>query len=1159
MADQFSDLQKSGSNPSPASPYAGHDQNNNSNAPNSLGTFSPVVYRGQVVSQLSNVTASPTRPNSNRSFNSEYSNRTSPLDSKLAHGDLTQNNIIISDEPSSKKLFSTPSSGQIFGNTKRKSLLSHLDDQQQRELQLEDHEDQYKASNITDENSFLDGLGSSNSELDDFEDFNPGSSTFQSDKDNMTETSLFNESTQHIVNRATSLKYNFSDDKKLTPNTTQFDDDSPIGVKKERSVIDSLKQEIFQLKLHIVLMETQLNSSSETGIAQLKSKLVESEAARIAMKNENERLRNTITTLGRQRSGNFEPGMATNDQIHDLEEELLAYETALGEAQEEQQLIKEYYEKELNQRDSEISEFQDVNENLSNRVLILGERNEELLQMIADGDNVNDSNLLRSLKNKGSGSFKLCNDVRFEDLLLLANGIKEKLIVSPLQRTPQNRSPSSTTSKKSNAENFEEILKEISFSVTKSSEDYRTLLSSSKGLQMDYDSLLEAYNNLKGNLDKFVLRTEAEAAIEEVENLLYEKEQDLDSLKNERSELWNDIKLVNKGLEEIELERNNLIELNTQLADKIDELTDNALTQDSAAENIDKLSRENADLRDTLEEKDNELQVLSVEYSNCETDLDIKTKEVKKLQDLIKSLRSGVTADASNDSSPPENTFSDNSDSDSVIMHSNARKTNSDDIVDYILSGIQQFYNKEANIDNMPAQFDELLESVKQFDEIAEQLQEASKINTDLTNMVEERESTLSDLEEQVKNSEKKEKDLNSKIEILTTQLEEMTSEKNNAQKELDSLKNEYKNHAKLQNDFDALKEKSKDHDKLQHDLRVLREKISTYDQLQEELDSLKKQRKEEIVLYKQNELTMETVKVELDHLKKELLTSNSAKNDLHSKVLQLEVELENSRTKNHDSDVMSKEIAELRKDISERANKIESLQERIETLEVDLESQIKLNCESQKQVEVLEENVQSLEIDLEAETALRLELTQAQKEYENLAEDLELLQAENLDLETRNSELSSEVVRLEADLDQIDRKKGDSKELNALRNSVTRLESAERRNITTIRELESKLRDLNVSKVDTIKKSSTLDDIARMITQQHHQQKDREVAKSSSMSKLLSPAATATIATTGGKIVGVTGTGIGVSSMFKQKAYQHMLDLEKEMKSLRDRENRLS
>lgn len=183
-----------------------------------------------------------------------------------------------------------------------------------------------------DKSEYHDALNSPGSELDVLEDFIPdleshSTNFYRSDNDADDGTDSFiNDDTQYLVDKARSFAH---------PGISALNaDERPIGVKKEKSVIDSLKQEIFQLKLHIVIMESQLNTSSNSGVAQLKSRLAESEAARIAMKNENDKLRHTMASLNEEEKDD------SNEQIQALEEELLAYETALGEAQEDQEYLK---------------------------------------------------------------------------------------------------------------------------------------------------------------------------------------------------------------------------------------------------------------------------------------------------------------------------------------------------------------------------------------------------------------------------------------------------------------------------------------------------------------------------------------------------------------------------------------------------------------------------------------------------------------------------------------------------------------------------------------------------------------------------------------------------------------------------------------------------
>lgn len=176
-----------------------------------------------------------------------------------------------------------------------------------------------------------DSLNSPGSELGVLEDFVPETEThsFSLQSGGIEESESFmKDNTDYLVDRATSYKQG---------DASIQNDDLPIGVKKEKAVIDSLKQEIFQLKLHIVIMETQMNTSSNAGVAQLKSRLAESEAARISMKNENDKLRRTMASLDEEETDD------SKDKCQALEEELLEYEVALGEAQDQQEYLKVFF------------------------------------------------------------------------------------------------------------------------------------------------------------------------------------------------------------------------------------------------------------------------------------------------------------------------------------------------------------------------------------------------------------------------------------------------------------------------------------------------------------------------------------------------------------------------------------------------------------------------------------------------------------------------------------------------------------------------------------------------------------------------------------------------------------------------------------------------
>lgn len=180
-----------------------------------------------------------------------------------------------------------------------------------------------------------DSLRSQDSELGDLEEFvpeetHPGSVYQQVDTDDGHE-SFINDETQVLVDKAISYKY--------PSESLPSEDGSNIGLKKEKAVIDSLKQENFQLKLRIVIMETQLNSTSSAGVADLRKRLVDSEAARIAMKNDNDKLRKTLASL----ESDTEEKDQLKAQIQALQEDQSVFEQEREDFQQERL---EYQEKE---------------------------------------------------------------------------------------------------------------------------------------------------------------------------------------------------------------------------------------------------------------------------------------------------------------------------------------------------------------------------------------------------------------------------------------------------------------------------------------------------------------------------------------------------------------------------------------------------------------------------------------------------------------------------------------------------------------------------------------------------------------------------------------------------------------------------------------------
>lgn len=297
----------------------------------------------QVISQQSVVTMSTNSPRRSRKYSgqsfgsSEYSRSTSPLDYKPPANEMhSRKTSIASLRHSHFVSVGSPQSGRDSAASSTSSHLSQSQDgmhhafsmtstpavkpRDNSQLRLSDslssnnrmiadkiptdtteriispelREIPNSSSDNIDNNHSSDSLRSANSELGELEEFNPkndvrGQSMFCHTDSDDEHDSLLQDETQVLMEKAASYKQ--------LSETMPSDDMSVMGVRKEKSVIDSLQQENFQLKLKIVLMENQLKNSSSSGVAELQKRIVESEAARIAMKNEIEKLRQTMASL----------------------------------------------------------------------------------------------------------------------------------------------------------------------------------------------------------------------------------------------------------------------------------------------------------------------------------------------------------------------------------------------------------------------------------------------------------------------------------------------------------------------------------------------------------------------------------------------------------------------------------------------------------------------------------------------------------------------------------------------------------------------------------------------------------------------------------------------------------------------------------------------
>lgn len=715
------------------------------------------------------------------------------------------------------------------------------------------------------------------------------------------------------------------------------------------------------------------------------------------------------------------------------------------------------------QRENEISEVNSINENLEQRIHALEEEQQDLIATIDDlralAQSPNKSPVI--IKNGQEGESK---EDSFDEIISLANDIKEKLTAIPLdgQDSPTPIAKLAISDAESTTEFLYNVLKQIQQSVTMYSEGMKHSMNDSEATRNDYDNLLTIYNKLKADLDNFVSRSEAEAAIEEIENVLYEKEQELNELRDEKSELWNNIRVVNQGLADIERERAGLIQLNKHLMQKNEELREFSINQSPALEELEALSKSNDELQDELDYKEKELQSINLEYSNCEAELEAKNAEIKALQERVKSLK--VLLETHNESGDkflsPKPSFEQNlfernmsprkSDA-SVIIHS--RSKSASEIVKYILQNVQDYYNKDATIDDLTDHIDEIFESTKQFDEIEEQLNEANKVSTELTALIDEKLAEITELNSKIEATEGQEALFREKIVSLEKEIEAKTSES-------------------------------------------------------------------------------ETANMHSEEMSEKILLLENER-DAHKS------EIENLR---NDAQIAKSKVKELELELKQRTSEIET---------------------SERHIEELEENIKALEIDLEAEQALRSELDQIRTDFEKASEELDDLNNENLDLEARNSELSADLDKQHEEYEelqaQIQDLQSDNRvqEIQSLKAHISELEKTVKDQAQSNTDLQQRLAKLIATKdnltLEIDKKSNALGEIARrkgqldrdmqLLHQNYNNESKKAVNLERQVLSLVQASSTSTM---------LNASNVG--SIFKQQTYQRMLELDKEVQSLRDK-----
>lgn len=640
-------------------------------------------------------------------------------------------------------------------------------------------------------------------------------------------------------------------------------------------------------------------------------------------------------------------------------------------------------------KDREIMSLQVENDDLLNRLAAL------------ESEETNSSKPIQKLK-------PISEDEDIDELILLANDIKNKINLSQEDNEEEGEEISRTeeNDKEANGvKTFQDMLQFILNSVTKVSDSYKVLAEENKALRIDYEDAVDAYNELKGDLDNFVLRQDAEAAIEEVQMMLQEKEQTL----------WNNLREVNEDLIEIESERKEYLELNTELEKKIQELEELGSDNLPFVKRIEALERDLEDERRQVDEKENEVEVMKIELLNCEAELEAKSTEIKALQDRVRYLKAA------------EDRMRRSSFGGSISLDNEIHI----ETLEYIRESLKTFFGLERlEFNGLRSQVDELIEALKKSDE---QSEAAIKMNTELTNMVEEREDALTSCELQINELKDEIENLNSELEDVRLNLS-TTEERHN--------------------------------------------------ELLEEVESVQKAK--------------EDTDVKIEQLKAQITELTKEKEELASKV-----------------------EAQQEEDDTRSSTKIEELDVKIRDLQTEIELVTTENTELLGQLEELR---RSNELDMDVEASLREDLAEMADSLDKLNEDIEILQAENLDLETRNSDLTEEIANLKREIKQEPSELADESGALVLARTVESSESAA---------------------AAAISSPSLFQNLAKLL--------------SPSLSSSSSSASTSASILTPSPAPAVGNAGAaGVGSLLKQQAYQHMLELEKDVQSYKEKIRKL-
>lgn len=553
----------------------------------------------------------------------------------------------------------------------------------------------------------------SHSELKDYESFLPDDDENTTAHVNRTATPTAQQTTsdassetQMLIKRA--VTYPVDDQSSMD------DGSSPsIGVKKEKSVIDGLKQENFQLKLRIVVIESQLNASSGEGVAELRKQLADAQASKISMQHENAKLRKTIADLNKTKEHESEKAEIEKDiKIRTLEEHLGFYEEECSRLRRESDIIEQNAlnrEMDLKQGyEDMLREEREINVELRDQCHQLQDDLEDAKTRAANifptaSSSTRNSSPLKRLSQEFSNSSDSLRrssqntEPKRENLSKIFSQVESiKRALSPSSHhTPRSRSRMSNSSSTLHTDHFpsdnsfnsdviSDLLKQIQDAAHVYSTNYANLHREYDLISRDYDNLKLEYDKRERNFDEFLaeIRENNNLELYGLQEKLSVKEKQLMESQAEVEDLWEGMDEVKESLDELE-----------QLRNDYDQV------------------------KDELDKANNRIVNLQLSSNNTQLDVESKNREIKSLNENVNALSeekseleeklSGVEAELQSTQEKLENVIGQLEDSKNSIHELEERRADSElklreysklrQIVDEVLELMQTTYDEQTD------------------------------------------------------------------------------------------------------------------------------------------------------------------------------------------------------------------------------------------------------------------------------------------------------------------------------------------------------------------------------------------------------------------------------------------------------------------------------